>query len=143
VSSRRLALRCTVGCRSSAWRTNRDGAPSSVHDAGCHRLFSPREPPCHLSRLTISQSERSRIMANESVLVFWAGDPLQGVVTLGSAGLIMWSPGAALVGSVLGMLRALESPDRRQEPAPRRPRPGARLRPLSPQAAGALSSCPR
>jgi len=82
-------------------------------------------------------------MANESVLVFWAGDPLQGVVTLGSAGLIMWSLVAALVGSVLGMLRALESPDRRQEPAPRRPRPGARLRPLSPQAAGALSSCPR
>jgi hypothetical protein len=77
-------------------------------------------------------------MVNESMLAFWVGDPLQGVVLLGSAGLVVWTLVAALVGSVLGMLRDLESSNRRV-PAPRHPRPGTRLRPLSPQAAGAVS----
>jgi hypothetical protein len=77
-------------------------------------------------------------MVSESMLVFWAGDPLQGVVVLGSAGLVVWSLVAALVGSALGMLRELESKARRA-PVPRRPRPGARLRPLHPHAAAAVS----
>jgi hypothetical protein len=77
-------------------------------------------------------------MGSESMLVFWSGDPLQGVVVLGSAGLVIWSLVAALVGSALGMLRELESTAQRSS-VPRRPRPGARLRPLSPRAAAAIS----
>ena len=61
-------------------------------------------------------------MGNEMTFVLWTGDPLGGIVTWGSAGLAMWSLVAALVGSILGMLRALDAPLRRQ-PAPPRPRP--------------------
>jgi hypothetical protein len=77
-------------------------------------------------------------MVNESMLAFWAGDPLQGVVVLGSAGLVVWTLVAALVGSVLGMLRVLESKPRRA-PIARRPRRGTRLGPLSPHAPAAVS----
>ena len=77
-------------------------------------------------------------MVSESMLVLWAGDPLQGVVMSGSAGLMMSSLVAALVGSLLGMLRELESKPQRA-PVPRRPRPGSRLRPLHPRAAAAIS----
>ena len=77
-------------------------------------------------------------MVSESMLVFWAGDPLRGVVVLGSAGVVMWSLVAALVGSALGMLRELESTPRRA-PVARRPRPGTRLGPIPPRTAAAVS----
>jgi len=61
-------------------------------------------------------------MGNELTVVLWAGDPLQGVVAWGSAGLVMWSLVAALLGSLLGMLRALDARPRRLT-VPPRPRP--------------------
>jgi hypothetical protein len=61
-------------------------------------------------------------MGNEMTLVLWSGDPLQGVVAWGSVGLMMWSLVAALLGSVLGMLRSVEV-RRQQRPTAPRPRP--------------------
>ena len=59
-------------------------------------------------------------MGSEMTFVLWAGDPLGGIVTWGSAGLAMWSLVAALVGSLLGMLRTLDAAPREQPVPPRR-----------------------
>ena len=64
-------------------------------------------------------------MGSEMTVVLWTGDPLLGVVTWGSAGLIVWSLVAALVGSILGMLRSL---DARPQAKPVAPRPRPRMR---------------
>jgi len=77
-------------------------------------------------------------MESQVTLVLWSGDPLQGVVALGSAGLMMWSLVAALVGSVLGMLHSLEARPQRR-PVPPRPRPGTRHSPVSGHAMPAIS----
>jgi len=77
-------------------------------------------------------------MGSEIAFVLWPGDPLLGVVAWGSAGLLMWSLTAALVGSVLGMLHSLESGPRRKPVTPR-PRPGIRRPPLTHRPAPTLA----
>ena len=54
----------------------------------------------------------------------WSADPLAGVVTWGTAGVCAWFLVAALVGSLLGILREYDRPKRRvpQSPDPT-PRP--------------------
>jgi len=56
--------------------------------------------------------------------LLWLGDPLRGIVVCGSAGLVTWSLIAALLGSLLGILRELDShsPERPVAPAPPRER---------------------
>lgn len=59
--------------------------------------------------------------------VLWSGDPFAGVVVCGSVGLIAWLLIAALVGSVLGILRDL---DAYLHQSPRLPSPPPRPRPF-------------
>jgi hypothetical protein len=64
-------------------------------------------------------------MGSEMTFLPWSGNRLQGVVAWASAGTIMWFLAAALAGSVLGMLRSLESRPQGAPVAPRlRPRTG-------------------
>ncbi|HVN84695.1 MAG TPA: hypothetical protein VMW17_07620 [Candidatus Binatia bacterium] len=55
----------------------------------------------------------------------WPGDPMAGVVVMGSAGIIVAVLLAALVGSLLGILHEWRPPLR---PAPRSPEPTPRRR---------------
>jgi hypothetical protein len=77
-------------------------------------------------------------MRNGMSLVLWSSDPLLGVVTRGSAGLIIiWFLLAALVGSAVGMLRSLESPPQRRSIAPpphKRRRPPLKYQPAASRA---------